>query len=73
MGVSTIYVNKRGSPASSTNVALSFSAGGMTPSVCTDKDGKAVIHHDGSGTATVFINGKRCGTIRAPATEAFGI
>jgi len=52
---------------------LSFSGGGVTGSVYTDRDGKAVISHDGSGTATVFVNGANRGTMRAPGTLSVSI
>ncbi len=73
MGVSTIHVNRSGSPAASVKVMLSFSGGGVTGSVYTDRDGKAVISHDGSGTATVFVNGANRGTMRAPGTLSVSI
>jgi len=73
MSVSTIHVNRGGSPASGIKVSLSFSSGGVTPTVHTDQNGKAVISHDGSGTATVFVGGVNKGTMRAPGTESFSI
>jgi hypothetical protein len=68
MSVSTIYVNRNGAAAQGIKVALSFAGGGMTKNVLTDRDGRAVIHHDGSGTATIYVNGQSRDTVRAPCT-----
>ncbi len=73
MPVSTIYVNRNGSPAQSIKVSLSFASGGVTQHVFTDRNGKAVISHDGTGTATVFANGSNKGTMRAPSTISVDI
>lgn len=73
MGVSTIHVNRNGTPASSVKVVLSFASGGVTSPIFTDQNGKAVITHDGNGSASVFINGSNKGVVRAPTTESFSI
>lgn len=68
MGVSTIYVNRGGSPKPGAKVVLSFATGGVTPATHTDRDGRAVISHDGTGTAKVIVDGTTRGTLRAPGT-----
>jgi hypothetical protein len=73
MPVSTIYVNRNGSPAPNIRVSLSFATGGVTSQVYTDRDGRATISHDGTGTATIFANGSRKGTMRAPSTISVDI
>lgn len=55
-----------GSPASGRTVVLSFSTGGVTRSVRTDRNGKAVVCHDRTGQAKVIVDGTTRGTIRAP-------
>ncbi len=49
---------------------LSFSTGGVTGAEYTDRDGRATISHTASGTATVFVDGRDRGTMRAPGTIA---
>lgn len=68
MAMSTIYVNRNGSPKQGARVVLSFSTGGVTGVVHTDRDGKAAIIHQASGTASVIVDGVNRGTMRAPAS-----
>ncbi len=66
MPASTIFVNYSDrSPCSSTKVVLGFSAG-MTPSGFTDNRGSVTIEHSSTGTATVYVSGKSCGSFHAP-------
>ena len=67
MASTTVHVQYGdGSAASGIRVALSFATGGMTNDVRTNADGLARITHDGSGRATVFINGMRDGDTQTP-------
>lgn len=68
MSVSTIHVNRNGSPKPGAKVVLSFASGGVSAPVRTDRDGRAVISHDGSGTAKIIVDGSTRGTMRAPGT-----
>ena len=73
MPVSTVHVNRNGSPAASAKVMLSFSTSGVTGTEYTDRDGRATISHTASGTATVFVNGSNRGTMRAPGSISVDI
>lgn len=68
MGVSTVYVNLSGSPKQGAKVVLSFNSGGVTSPVYTDRNGAAVIQHDGTGTASVIVDGTTKTSMRAPGT-----
>lgn len=68
MPVSSIHVNRNGSPASGTKVMLSFSSGGVSSTEYTDSSGIANVSHTATGTATVFVDGRDRGTMRAPGT-----
>lgn len=66
---SLVYVTYRdGSKASGKRVVLGFSGltGGMTSPVYTNRDGEALIEHDSTGTATVYVDGSNKGTMRCP-------
>ena len=66
MPASTIFVNySDASPCSSTKVVLGFSAG-MTKPGFTDSRGTVTIEHSSTGTATVYVSGKNCGSFHAP-------
>ena len=66
MPTSTVYVEYRdGSPAAGARVGLGF-AGGVTGAVIADRYGVAEIDHASTGQATIFVNGRRCGTMHAP-------
>lgn len=71
MPVSTIHVNRNGRPVSGSKVMLSFATGGVSETVRTGSDGKAVVNHTATGTATVFIDGRNMGQMRAPGTQSF--
>lgn len=70
MPASTIYVYySDGSPVSNTRVVLGFDgilSGGMTREAYTDRQGCVTIEHSSTGTATVYVSGKNCGSFRAP-------
>lgn len=66
---SLVYVTYRdGSKASGKRVVLGFSGltGGMTSPVYTNREGAALIEHDSTGTATVYVDGSNKGTMRCP-------
>lgn len=73
MPASTIYVNRGGRPASGIRVMLSFATGGVTPEARTDSQGRALISHTATGTATIFVDGRRRHSIRAPGTATVEI
>ena len=65
---SMVYVQyKDGSKPKGTKVVLGFSAG-MTKPAFTDKDGMAIIEHQSTGQATVYVSGSKKGSFRAPGT-----
>lgn len=67
MPLSTVHVQYGdGSPGRGVGVQLSFATGGMTNTVYADNQGRAIIEHAGSGSASIFANGQDCGTMRAP-------
>lgn len=66
MPASTIFVNySDGSPCSNTKVVLGFSSG-MSKPAYTDRQGAATVEHSSTGSATVYVSVKNCGSFRAP-------
>lgn len=66
---SKIHVQYRdGSKADGKKVVLGFTGvlGGMTSPVYTDRTGTAIVSHDSTGRATVYVSGANVGTINAP-------
>ena len=68
MPASTVFVNKSGNALSGARVVISFESGGVTPSATTDRNGQAIIQHDGRGAAKVIVNGSTVGRFQAPGT-----
>ena len=52
-----------GQPARQAKVVLHIYMGGMTRPVYTNNDGVAQIGHDSFGTATIYVNGTKHGTV----------
>lgn len=73
MPITTIEVYRNGSPASGIKVMLSFVTSGVSPSVRTNGQGIATIAHSASGTATIFVDGRDKGKMRAPGRQSFSI
>ena len=74
MPTTTIIVQHRsGSGAKGQKVVLSFDHGGVTPTLRTDRDGKAVIDHAAKGNAKVIINGRTVGTVRTPTHSSYEV
>lgn len=74
MPASTIIVQHRdGSPARRTRVSMAFDFGGSTEDSFTDNHGMAVVSHSSSGRATVFVQGRKCGSFHAPGKYAVTI
>lgn len=70
MKYSRIHVQCRdGSKPTGARVSLGFSTG-VTRDVFTDRDGVALLEHATVGRAEVYVNGKRCGSFRAPGETA---
>jgi hypothetical protein len=66
MSWSTIYVEyDDGSPAAGARVGLGFSSG-VTGAYIANRHGVAEVEHESSGQATIFVNGRRCGSMYAP-------
>ncbi|HWK89556.1 MAG TPA: hypothetical protein VNP72_06155 [Longimicrobium sp.] len=66
MHTSTIYVRHGDrSGGSGVKVALGF-PGGVTETFIADRYGVAEVEHDSTGYATIFVNGRRQGTMVAP-------
>ncbi|GMU87310.1 MAG: hypothetical protein AMXMBFR48_25510 [Ignavibacteriales bacterium] len=65
---SKIHVEYRGgSKAEGKKVVLGFSGlGGMTNPAFTDRYGVAIVSHDSTGRATVYVSGSRVGEFNAP-------
>jgi len=63
---------KDGSPATGIRVRLGFTLG-LTQDDFTDRYGVATIEHSTTGTATVYVRGDRCGTLRAPGSTSVTI
>lgn len=68
MATSTIHVNQNGRPTKGAKIKLSFATGGITGAVKTNSKGIATIDHEGTGTATIFVNGSKRGTFVAPGS-----
>ena len=63
---STVRVLRRdGSTVRGARVVLSFALG-QTPAVLTDGKGEALVGHESSGDATIFVDGRGVGEMRAP-------
>ncbi|MCB9532493.1 MAG: hypothetical protein H6700_12070 [Myxococcales bacterium] len=75
MPYTTVIVqHKSGTPASGVRVVLSFgSFSGQTKPVLTDRDGRALIEHSHTGSATVYVDGRDRGSVRTPGSAAFTI
>ncbi|MCC6447528.1 MAG: hypothetical protein IT215_02435 [Chitinophagaceae bacterium] len=66
---SKVYVEHRdGSKAEGKEVVLGFSSG-MTQPAFTDRYGVAIVGHDSTGRATVFVSGSRVGEFTAPGEK----
>jgi hypothetical protein len=66
MPYSTIWVEYYdGSPAEGARVGLGF-ASGTTAAFIANRKGMATIVHHAIGQATIFVNGRRYGTMYAP-------
>lgn len=68
---SIVYVQyKSGSKPKGVKVSLSISggllSGGTTKTYYTDRDGRAIIEHSSTGTATVYVSGSKKGTFKVP-------
>lgn len=66
---SKVHVQYRdGSKAEGKKVTLGFTGvfGGLTSPVYTDRNGTAIVSHDSTGKATVYVSGAGVGTINAP-------
>lgn len=73
MNYSRIHVQYRdGSKPKGTKVVLGFSGllGGMSKPAYTDSGGTALVEHESTGTADVYVSGKKCGSLRAPGETA---
>ena len=69
MPESVIVVQRNGGDyASGIRVVLGFS-NGVTDADYTDSNGEAVISHSRSGQATVFVDGRDCGTMNTPGRK----
>lgn len=63
---STVYVeNDDGSAAAGARVGLGFSSG-VTDAFIANRYGVAEIEHESEGQATIFVNGRRYGSMYAP-------
>jgi hypothetical protein len=66
---SKIYVSyKDGSKPYGKEVVLGFSGffGGMTTPVYTDREGVAIIGHESTGKADIYVGGKKVGSFNTP-------
>lgn len=73
MSYSKIHVQYRdGSKPKGAKVVLGFTGpmGGMTKPAYTDSDGVALVEHESSGNAEVYVSGKKCGSLHAPGETA---
>jgi len=69
MNYSTIHVQYRdGSKPKGTKVVLGFTGGlgGMSKPAYTDSDGTAMVEHESTGHADVYVSGSKRGSLRAP-------
>lgn len=66
MPTSMITVQHRdGGAAQGVRVTLGFAAGNSKPAH-TDRYGRAVVEHNSTGRATVYVSGRNCGSFHAP-------
>ena len=66
---SNVFVRYQdGTKATGVQVVLGFPGafGGKTKPVLTDGQGVAVVQHHGGGQATVYVDGKKITTFKAP-------
>lgn len=73
MNHSKIHVQYRdGSKPKGIGVVLGFTGtfGGMTKTFYTDSQGVALVKHESTGNADVYVSGKKVGSLRAPGETA---
>lgn len=73
MNISRIYVSYGdGSKPKGVKVVLGFHGltGGMSEAAYTDSYGIALVHHSSTGTADVYVSGKKLGQFQAPGETA---
>ena len=71
-----VYNSNRGRYESNARVVLGWDGFvnlGHSSSVQTDGNGTAIVNHSATGTATVYINGRDCGTMRTPGETTISI
>lgn len=69
MAESVVVVQRNGGGyVKGAKVTLGFS-NGVTDSVYTDSDGEAVIRHSTTGQATVYVDGRDRGSMKAPGRK----
>lgn len=69
MNYSKIHVQySDGSKPKGTKVVLGFTGilGGMTKPAFTDRHGTAIVEHESTGQADVYVSGSKRGSLRAP-------
>lgn len=61
-----------GSKARSVKVVLGFKGllGGMTTAVYTDSQGTALVRHESTGEADIYVSGNNVGSFHAPGETA---
>ena len=74
MKFSKVHVQyKDGSKPKGMKVVLGFSgllSGGMTKPAFTDNNGTALVKHESTGRAEVYVSGKKAGSFNAPGETA---
>jgi 5-hydroxyisourate hydrolase-like protein (transthyretin family) len=74
MSTSKIIVYRNGRPAQNIKVSLEytgFTQSGFTQAHYTNSDGIAHVEHSSTGTAHVYLNGSKKGSMSTPGTESF--
>jgi len=74
MSTTTITVYRYNKPAANIKVQLEFtgiSNLGFTRACYTNNNGIAYVQHSSSGTANVYLNGRKVGTVSTPGSGVY--